>query len=247
MTPRRADIGASVTARLLNQARQQSVDYQTLLTTFCLERFLYRLGQSIVRERFVLKGAMLLRVWSHQPYRATRDLDFLRRGEGSFAAIQADVQAIVSTEVEDDGVQFDLTSVRVEDIRAEDGYRRPPSDPGSEVWLGSRTSSTSTTWRDSSNSIGSLWRRPFAGPSHVEARRFPRRLSSHSRTPTGRTPRGPRKCARSPDVWTSAGVTVGVAAVVATGWLRLNPIVGLPVAAICSKTSKPGFVRWCRS
>lgn len=94
MTPRKADIGASVTARLLNQARQKGVNYQTLLTTFCLERFLYRLGQSVVRERFVLKGAMLLKVWSHQPYRATRDLDFLRRGEGSFAAIQADVQAI---------------------------------------------------------------------------------------------------------------------------------------------------------
>jgi cation diffusion facilitator family transporter len=33
------------------------------------------------------------------------------------------------------------------------------------------------------------------------------------------------------DVWTSAGVIVGVGAVVATGWLRLDPIVALFVAA----------------
>jgi len=33
------------------------------------------------------------------------------------------------------------------------------------------------------------------------------------------------------DVWTSAGVVVGVAAVVVTGWARLDPIVALAVAA----------------
>jgi hypothetical protein len=43
-----------------------------------------------MRERFVLKGAMLLRLWSDQPYRATRDLDLLRKGDGSFEAIRAE-------------------------------------------------------------------------------------------------------------------------------------------------------------
>jgi cation diffusion facilitator family transporter len=33
------------------------------------------------------------------------------------------------------------------------------------------------------------------------------------------------------DVWTSAGVVVGVAAVAATGWLRLDPAIALAVAA----------------
>lgn len=62
---------ASVAARLLNQAKQRGDDYQTLLTSFCLERFLYRLGESGLEERFVLKGVMLLRLWSDHPYRAT--------------------------------------------------------------------------------------------------------------------------------------------------------------------------------
>ncbi len=49
---------------------------------YAFERLLYRLGQPSVRNRFVLKGAMLLCLWSDQPCRATRDLDLLRRGDG---------------------------------------------------------------------------------------------------------------------------------------------------------------------
>ena len=50
---------------------------------------------------------MLLRLWSDQPYRATRDLDLLRRGDGSFDAIRADRRAICATTVEPDAVEFD--------------------------------------------------------------------------------------------------------------------------------------------
>jgi hypothetical protein len=56
------NLSASVAARLLNRAKQSGDDYQTLLTAYCLERFLYRLGAGDRRDRFVLKGAMLLAV-----------------------------------------------------------------------------------------------------------------------------------------------------------------------------------------
>ena len=62
MTGGKSNLPASVAARLLNRAKQTGDDYQTLFTAFCFERFLYRLGASDARERFVLKGAMLLRV-----------------------------------------------------------------------------------------------------------------------------------------------------------------------------------------
>jgi len=104
MKKEKSNLAASVTARLLNRARQTGDDYQTLLTSFCFERFLYRLGVSSVRERFVLKGAMLLRLWSEHAYRATRDLDLLRRGDGSFNAIRADIETICSAEVEPDAL-----------------------------------------------------------------------------------------------------------------------------------------------
>ena len=122
MTGGKSNLPASVAARLLHRAKQTGDVYQTLLTSFCFERFLYRLGASRVRNRFVLKGAMLLRLWSEQPYRATRDLDLLRRGDGSFEAIRSDLGTICSTPVEPDAVIFDAAAVRIEAIGAEEEY-----------------------------------------------------------------------------------------------------------------------------
>jgi hypothetical protein len=116
------NLPASVAARLLNRANAAGDDYQNVLAGFCFERFLYRLGISEVRERFVFKGAMLLRLWSDRPYRATRDLDLLRRGDGSFDAIRSDLRTICTAEVEPDAVTFDPASIRIEAIRAEDEY-----------------------------------------------------------------------------------------------------------------------------
>lgn len=122
MTNKKPNLPASVAARLLKRAKLAGDDYQTLFANFCFERFLYRVGESNVRDRFVLKGAMLLRVWADQPYRATRDLDLLRRGDASFDAIREDIRAICATPVETDGVVFDADSLRIETIRAEDEY-----------------------------------------------------------------------------------------------------------------------------
>jgi hypothetical protein len=118
----KTNLAASVAARLLNQAKQKGDEYQTLLTSYCLERFLYRLAVSNRRDRFVLKGAMLLRLWSERPYRATRDLDLLRLGDGSFDAIREDLRVIVATPAPPDAVNFDGERIRVETIRAEDEY-----------------------------------------------------------------------------------------------------------------------------
>ena len=122
MTPAKIDVAASVAARLLNQAKATGDDYQGLLTAYAFERFLYRLGLSEARDRFVLKGAMLLRLWSDHPYRATHDLDLLRRGDGSFEAVRADLRVICAVPASPDGILFDADSVRIEAIRAEDEY-----------------------------------------------------------------------------------------------------------------------------
>lgn len=122
MTGPKSNLAASVTARLFNRAKQTGDDYQTLLTGYCFERFLYRLGASGLRDRFVLKGATLLRLWSDQPYRATRDLDLLRRGDGSFDSIREDVRTICATPVGPDAVVFSTEAIRIEAIRAEDEY-----------------------------------------------------------------------------------------------------------------------------
>ena len=135
MTAGKSNLPASVAARLLNRAKQTGDVYQTLLTSFCFERFLYRLGKSDARERFVLKGAMLLRVWSEQPYRATRDLDLLRKGDGSFEAIRADIRTICTVPVPPDAVSFDTDAIGRGDPRR-GRVRRHPRDAACELWQG---------------------------------------------------------------------------------------------------------------
>ena len=54
------DMGASIRTRLLAIAREKGQIFDLLLTRYANERLLYRLSISAYRDRFVLKGAMLL-------------------------------------------------------------------------------------------------------------------------------------------------------------------------------------------
>ena len=51
------NIAASVRDRLLNQARQKELNYNDLLNQYSRERFLYRLSQSEIGNKYTLKGA----------------------------------------------------------------------------------------------------------------------------------------------------------------------------------------------
>lgn len=74
------DLPASVRARIANLSRTTGIEFQRMLSDFAIERFLYRLGVSDHADRFILKGAMLFRVWSAERHRATWDLDLLGQG-----------------------------------------------------------------------------------------------------------------------------------------------------------------------
>lgn len=76
-----------------------------------MERFLYRLSASEYVDRFVLKGALLLRVWEAPFVRPTMDIDMLGRTNNAPEALVAIVRAICQQAVEDDGLQFDDDSV----------------------------------------------------------------------------------------------------------------------------------------
>ncbi|MET4724836.1 hypothetical protein ABIF63_008942 [Bradyrhizobium japonicum] len=54
------NVAASVRARLLTLSKERNQPFDLLLTRYVLERLLYRLGSTDYRNRFVLKGAMLL-------------------------------------------------------------------------------------------------------------------------------------------------------------------------------------------
>ena len=113
---------ASVRQRLLNIARERREDFQLVLTRYCIERFLYRLGVSEHAGKFILKGAMLYLLWGEESYRPTRDLDLLGRGESSPRELEEALRAVCRTEAGNDGVQFDSSGVRARPIRGAQEY-----------------------------------------------------------------------------------------------------------------------------
>jgi predicted nucleotidyltransferase component of viral defense system len=116
-------IATSIRLRLRNLARERGEDFQQMLVSYALERVLYRLAQSRHRDRFVLKGALLFRLWFDLTQRPTRDADFLGFGNAEpeeFATVFREIADMQMAE--DDGLVLDAGSVRVVDIRKEAGY-----------------------------------------------------------------------------------------------------------------------------
>jgi len=119
MTP---NVAASIKARLLAKAKEREEEFELFLVRYACERFLYRLGASELRNRCTLKGAGLLTIWMDDPYRATRDLDFLVSGASDEAGIRAAMETICRVPCPEDGLTFDLGSLAVSPIRAGQEY-----------------------------------------------------------------------------------------------------------------------------
>lgn len=122
MKDRPKNVAQSVRDRLKAVAVAQRLDYNLVLLRYLLERLLFRLGASAQRDRFALKGAMLFAVWAADIIRPTRDLDLLGFGASDTEAVRRAFVEILTTDAPDDGVTFDLTTVRAEPIRAEQLY-----------------------------------------------------------------------------------------------------------------------------
>jgi hypothetical protein len=120
MTP---NVAASVHQRLLNVARAENRPFNELLQYFTLERFLYRLGRSTYGQQLVLKGALMFGVWEGPYPRPTRDVDLLGWLDNDVEYIVEVVRAICQEAVtEDDGLDFDVTSVSAERITEAAAY-----------------------------------------------------------------------------------------------------------------------------
>lgn len=115
------NVGASIRQRLLNLAKARGQPLELLLTRYALERLLHRLSLSPHRERFVLKGALLLTTWFDEPHRATRDLDLLGFGDPSEDALLAVLREVMMIAV-DDGVSFDTAKLKIQPIREDLDY-----------------------------------------------------------------------------------------------------------------------------
>lgn len=116
------NIAASVRQRLLNQAREGRRPFNELLQYYAIERFLYRLCKSSHAGEFILKGALMLRVWNSPELRPTKDIDVLGKTSNDEAAVVSQIKEILAVQVEDDGLIFDSNSIRTEQIAEDADY-----------------------------------------------------------------------------------------------------------------------------
>lgn len=112
---------ASVRQRLLNLAREKGRVFDVVLITYGLERLMYRLSITEHRESFVLKGGMLVTLWTGDENRVTRDVDFLGFGDASYERLIS-VFSNVMSEPADDGLVYDVKGLTARAIREEQQY-----------------------------------------------------------------------------------------------------------------------------
>lgn len=116
------NMAASVHQRLKNVAAASGQSFNELLQHYALERFLYRLSVSPHVETFILKGALLLRVWQIAVARPTRDIDLLGRTANDLDGLAQIMREVCQADVEDDGLVFDPSTVRAERITDDAEY-----------------------------------------------------------------------------------------------------------------------------
>lgn len=117
------DRAESIRHRLRNRLRERGEDVQFGLQRYAVERFLYRLGASPHRERFILKGAALFALWGGSVYRPTRDLDFTGYGSAETADVLAALRDICLYPSSADALVFDPDTLSAEPIRDDSEYQ----------------------------------------------------------------------------------------------------------------------------
>lgn len=112
----------SIRRRISNELRLRGEDPAVGLQRYAVERFLFRLGQSRHRERFILKGATLFAIWG-TAYRPTRDIDFTGYGSPDEADVKRDIREICDSPDDVDALVFDAESITAEPIRDGSEYK----------------------------------------------------------------------------------------------------------------------------
>lgn len=116
------NISASVRQKLLNRARVDKRPFNEILQYYAMERFLYRLSQSVHADRFILKGVLMLRVWRSPEFRPTMDIDMLGLTSNQEASIVAQLREVMTVDVVPDGLAFEPGSIQSERITEDADY-----------------------------------------------------------------------------------------------------------------------------
>ena len=118
-----ANIAASKRAKIENAARAQGRRVELLLLLYMEERLLYRISQSAIAEKFILKGGLLLYSLFGQTARPTRDIDALATDLPIEPEKLVEVFGPICALDFPDGVIFESDSVQAEVIREGANYQ----------------------------------------------------------------------------------------------------------------------------
>ncbi len=114
----------SLKAKIRNIAKEKKIPAQVILQNYMFERLLVRLSASVYKDKFVLKGGMLVAAIVGLDNRATMDLDTtLKNLPLTLETIRIAVEHVITVPF-DDGVTFEMgkiTAIREDDIYG--GYR----------------------------------------------------------------------------------------------------------------------------
>lgn len=103
-----------------NLSKKKSADAQILMRNYMMERFLERISLSEYRDKFILKGGMLVAALVGLDARATMDLDATIKGTNvSLTDVETIISRIISIPI-DDGVSFRIK--RISEILEEADY-----------------------------------------------------------------------------------------------------------------------------
>lgn len=116
------NIGASVKTKLMQLAKNRSVDFNSILLQYLHERFLYRLSISDYKENFILKGALSFLAYEISRLRPTKDIDFLGRATANDLENIKNIMKIVSETEYIDGVTFNSETITLERIKEDAEY-----------------------------------------------------------------------------------------------------------------------------
>jgi predicted nucleotidyltransferase component of viral defense system len=119
----KSNINQSVKDRLKNLARSSGREYNFVCIQYMHERFLARLERSDYKERFILKGALMLVAYDMPRVRPTKDIDFL----GDHLSNQPDdiesaIRQITAIDLED-GVKFYGDKIEIDEITKDSDYK----------------------------------------------------------------------------------------------------------------------------
>lgn len=103
-----------------NLSKKKSADAQILIRNYMMERFLERIALSDYKDRFILKGGMLVAAMVGLDARSTMDLDATVKGANvSVEDVENIISSILSVPLED-GVEFRVK--RISEIMEEAEY-----------------------------------------------------------------------------------------------------------------------------